>query len=276
MEPHSVPEDAIFAFRINRDDTVAFRGALDQASAASHAGAGMLYPAPDPLSFLVAVGTHAALVSTDQNRRLGQQQEAANQVLAPYRSVLDQIGHGDLLRAATEHTAYPRSTRIIEPDEVDKASWIVETLPVFAMTQDQSAFVLDNAIRVFKPGNSKQPAYQNMVRVVSIPAEGSDPQAAWTASDGARLKAAAQRQFSRSLELAIMDVTTDLVSPQAHKTLRYVLGTVEKMERGQVLQDDCGEIVLRTLRGWVMSVPKSATPDPDAGSCISGRLGAAQ
>lgn len=236
----------------------------------------MLYPAPDPLSFLVAVGTHAALVSTDQNRRLEQQQEAANQVLAPYRSVLDRIGHRDLLRAAIEHTAYPRRTRTIESDEVDEASWIVETLPVFAMTQDQSAFVLDNAIRVFKPGNPKKPIYQNMVRVVSIPVEAGDPRSAWTASDGAKLEAAAQRQFSRSLELAIMDVTTSPVSPQAHKTLRYLLGTVEKMERGQVLQDDCGEIVLRTLRGWVMSVPKSATADTDAGNCISRRLSTAQ
>lgn len=276
LEPHSVPEDAVFAFRINRDDAVAFRGVLDQTSTASGAGAGMLYPAPDPLSLLAAVGTHAALVSADQNRRLGRQQEAANQVLSPYRSVLDQVGHRDLLRAATEHTAYPRSTRIIEADEVDKASWIVETVPVFAMTQDQSAFVLDNAIRVFKPGNSTKLAYQNMVRVVSIPVEAGDPRAAWTASDGAKLKAAARLQFSRSLELAIMDVTIGPVGPHAHKTLRYHLGTVENIERGQVLQEDCSEIVLRTLRGWVMSVPKDATADADAGNCISRHPGPAQ
>jgi hypothetical protein len=39
------------------------------------------------------------------------------------------------------------------------------------------------------------------------------------------------------------------------RTVRYQEGGAEKIERAQVLEQQCGRTVLRTLRGWLLSVP---------------------
>jgi hypothetical protein len=43
--------------------------------------------------------------------------------------------------------------------------------------------------------------------------------------------------------------------------VRYNEGGTERMERAQVVSEQCGQLVLRTLRGNLISVPvKSAVP----------------
>jgi len=259
LQPDSIPEDAVFAFRVNRDDAVKFRGAIDQSGSGSDTGWAMLYPAPDVVTLFAAIGAHAALASQHQAGLLAQQQNAANAILGPYRPTLDTIKHRELLLVATTRKSFRHATRIIETESVDTASWIVETAPVFAMTQDESAVILDTAIQVFSPADRKKPVYQNIVRVVSAPRDGSDPETGWMEDEGAALKSTLESQFLRSLDLAILDVTTNPVAVDAHKTVRYRLGTSERIERGQVVRDECNEIILRTLRGWVMSIPKTGS-----------------
>jgi hypothetical protein len=45
------------------------------------------------------------------------------------------------------------------------------------------------------------------------------------------------------------------VAESPHRTFRYPEGGVEKMERAQLVEAHCGRALLRTLRGWLMSVP---------------------
>jgi len=257
LQPESVPSDAVFAFRVGDNDAVTFRGAIDQSAPGSTTGWAMLYPAPDVISFFAAVGTHAALASQHQSKQISRRQEAANAVLTPYRSVVDGIRHRDLLQAALTKKSFRYAVRVVEPDVADASDWIVHTAPVFAMTQDETAIILDTAIQVFGPADRKMPAYQNIVRVVSGLPDGSSPGTDWMANDGAALKTIVESQFLRSLDLAILDVTTNPVPAEGQKTVRYRLGTAERVERGQVLRENCGEVVLRTLRGWVMAVPRS-------------------
>jgi hypothetical protein len=42
------------------------------------------------------------------------------------------------------------------------------------------------------------------------------------------------------------------------RTVRYQEGSVERMERAQVIREACGQVVLRTLRGNLMAVPGAA------------------
>jgi hypothetical protein len=46
---------------------------------------------------------------------------------------------------------------------------------------------------------------------------------------------------------------------QPFRTIRYLEGTAEKMERAQLINEHCGRLLIKTLRGSLMSVPAKAS-----------------
>lgn len=58
-----------------------------------------------------------------------------------------------------------------------------------------------------------------------------------------------------AMKVAIDGSNTD----QPFRTIRYVEGTAEKMERAQLVSEHCGRLVIKTLRGSLMSVPVKAS-----------------
>lgn len=144
---------------------------------------------------------------------------------------------------------------------------LVESTPVFSLTQDQSAIVLENIISIYYRA-APTAVYQNIIKVVSQAKAETDLVNFWTANQGEKLKEESTRLFADSLDIALNDMASDAAkdgNPQ--KTFRYLEGRAEKMERGQLVSERCGRAVIKTLRGGLMSIPlrlgAAATPNVD-------------
>ena len=122
--------------------------------------------------------------------------------------------------------------------------------------------VLDNAITLYRRGESAKPAYKKTVRIVSNPADGTDLVDHWSAGDGLRLADVSAAMLAESFDAALLDMGAGKSeSDIPFKTVRYLEGSAEKMERAQLIQERCNRMLLRTLRGELMSVPPRTPMD---------------
>jgi hypothetical protein len=139
----------------------------------------------------------------------------------------------------------------------------MDIVPVFSMSQDQRALVLDNLVAVYDAADAKTPRYRNTVRVVSVPSGAEDPAAGWSANEGEALRSQTSALLAESLAVALRDMA-GASAAAAQKTWRYPEGGTERMERAVLLSEACERRVLKNLRGWLLSVPKA---DPDRSAC---------
>jgi hypothetical protein len=162
----------------------------------------------------------------------------------------------ELMSRGLEKTPMGRGRKLVEFTEKSGADWTVESTPVFLITQDQSAIILENAISIVTSGAKSDPVYQKPVRVVSQPKRGTDLVAYWTADGGKNLKEESAALFAESIEIALNDASNVASSnSNAHKTFRYLEGGTEKIERGQLITTYCDHMLIKTLRGEPMSIP---------------------
>ncbi len=254
-----------WAVRLPNEIKVEFRGVLSNESTSGNGGA-MLYPAPHIAGFVAALVTHGLLNSVTRKREESALQTAANQVLDPYRGIIGDFRYDELFQLALEQMLIQKQkykdgkVRIAVPGEAPSADWMFITEPVFSMTQDQRALVLDSAVVVYAPNAPAAPFYQNALRVVSAPIASDDPLVFWSEQKGQNLKTTNAQLVAMALELAAAEVNS--VTPKQsdmggknHRTVRYTHGKSEKMERAELLRVSCDRAVMKTLRGGVMSVP---------------------
>lgn len=264
-------KDATWSLRLPKDDKVAFKGVanFDQAGAGSLP---MLYPAPNAAGLLAAVITHAVIADSAQTRQKNQLQEAADKVLLPYQAVLSTYSHKDLMQKGLEKTMSAGSKKLVEFSEKPGADWFIESTPVFSITQDHSAIILENAVSVYRPNAPAAAAYENIVKVISHASSSKDLAVFWTANEGEKLKEESASLFAHSLDVAMSEAALGPGEGNApHKTFRYFEGSVEKMERGQLVSERCNRVVIRNLRGWLMSIPAGqGAISPAAGQCGPG------
>lgn len=247
-----------WTLRLPELDTVAYQGvvSLDQAGMDM---APMMYPAVDPISMLAAVLTHGAIVGAEKKRQKTQLQEQADRVLSPYQQVLAAYTHRQLMQRGLELATFPGNKSLAATSEPVGEGWLVESAPLFSMTQDQYAIVLDLAVRVYASPAVKKPAYVNSIRVVSRAHEVADPVAFWTTGGGSALKDESAGLLAESLDILAGELANDSSSATgAQKTVRYRQGATDMMERALVLRESCGRLLIRTLRGTLMSVPARA------------------
>lgn len=257
-----------WVLRIPKEEKIAFRGVV-VGEGSSALGAPALYPAPNVAGFLAGVLTHAFIISSVRDDQRSRQQEAADRILEPHKPVLDAYQHSDLMRRALAKTRIGGNKRLVGAAESAESDWLVESVPVFSMTQDQSAFVLDNAVAVYAPGGAASPKLQNFVRVVSRRQEADHLPAYWNANGGEPLREESARLLAESLDIALgVALAQSSGESGSHRTVRYYEGNAERMERGEVLGGQCDRLVIRNLRGWLMSVPvaRGATAT-ESGSC---------
>ena len=253
LQPLSTAELAL-ALRVPSSETVIYKGIVNNDSLS---GAGqMMYPAPNAAGFIVAIITHGILLESTKNTEKEQQQTQADQVLLPYRPVLNSYQYRSLMQAGLAKMPANSNIRLAEVSEKPGSGWLIESSPVFFLTEDQSAIVLDHAVLIYRP-DASEPAYQNTVRVVSKRKDApTDIQGFWIANQGEKLKEESANLFAQSLELTLNDMSTELnAGNNPQKTVRYLQGRTEKMERGQVIRESCDRIVIKNLRGWIMSLP---------------------
>lgn len=265
----AIAKGTTWSLRIPADERVAFRGVVsfDDAGTGSNS---FLYPAPSAGGFLAAVITHGVIVDSTKRGQKEKLQTAADNVLSPYRGVIDGFDLKALSRRAVAMTSGASNAHIIVGTEDAGEGIVVESQPVYSMTQDQKAIILDNAITIHGGVSAPENTYRKTVRVVSKPREEADPTVYWTANSGDRLSEESAKLLAQSLEIALMDSSSGAdMDGVAYRTIRYLEGGAEKIERAQVLRDRCGRLLLRNLRGALMSVPTArvAAGDANTASC---------
>jgi len=269
-----------WALRVPTVEKVVFRGSVNH-DATGLAMGPMMYPAPGPVGFLAAIVTHGLLNEGMRQSQKNQIQASADEVLQPLAPVLGGFTHQRLFEAGRQRSQVAQRARLLAVTEPPGADWLVESAPMFSMTQDRRALVLDNAMRIFAPGSTTV-SHAQTVRVVSAPlpapapaAEGADAAqpaddpsvAVWLDEQGRRLTDESATLLAESLDIALGEAVapaSDDKTPQ--RTFRYAEGGGERMERAQLVSERCGRRVIRTLRGWLMSIP---VPDGSGEACAA-------
>jgi hypothetical protein len=189
-------------------------------------------------------------------------QEAADKVLEPYKADLSDFDQGHLLRHGLAQQALMGNHRHVEADGAVEADWIIESAPVFTLGQDQSVLVLDHAVAVRSRDEPQKVLHQAVVKVVWNARDHAVPAEYWGAGQASKLKEASALLFAHSLGLVLDHVVKQPLQDEApQKTYRYPEGKRERMERGSLVSTHCNRIVIRTLRGWLMSIPTQAAAE---------------
>jgi hypothetical protein len=241
-------------------DRVQYQGQLNLDGAGGGTNT-MMYPAPNLGGFVAAVITHGILVESAKAKEKEKLQELADKVLLPYKAILDKFSYSELNKAAS------LERKLLDPVST-QATLFVESAPVYFLTKDQKAIVLDNTISVFDSSNAEKPVYQTTVKVVSGAIDKEDPSIYWMESTGERLKDESAALLIESLNLALANAVDAAPEKPVFRTIRFREGGTEKIERAQVLQDRCNRLIIKNLRGNIMSVPV-IQDSPD--SCKTGK-----
>lgn len=253
-----------FALKLPAAETVSYRGMVNLDNAGMGPGQ-VMYPAPGLAGFLVAIATHGAIAEASKNAEKNKLQEAADKVLDTYREALGKFSNRELM-----HEALSRLTRGAGKGRLVDASgaadgWVVESFPIFTMTQDQSALVLENIVAVYPAGKPEAARYKNVVKVVSDARSEAEPQATWAAQDARQLKDESIALYAHSLRLLLQEVERGATAEaEAQKTFRYPEGRASRIERAHLVHAACERAVVRTLRGWIMSIPVRKSADETA------------
>ncbi|MES2300434.1 MAG: hypothetical protein V4582_25590 [Pseudomonadota bacterium] len=243
-----------FALRLPLEEGVPFNGVVNYDGAGIGSGA-MLYPAPNLIAMVAAVATHGLIAGGARENQKLAMREKANEVLKPYQAMLGTLKQRDLIQAAIERMHSPGAKTLLAAADASKADdTLIETSLVYFMTQDQRALILENTVSIKRAGGAEP--YTNVVRVVTPAIAEQEPARFWSEEQGAKLREQSALMLAISLDLAIADAAKASDQQLAFKTIRYVEGGLEKMERGQIIGEQCKRVVLKTLRGNLMSVPR--------------------
>jgi hypothetical protein len=254
--PAAAQETAL-ALRVPAEEKVAFRGFVSQDGAVG-AQAAPLYPSPNVVGAIAALVTHGILVDSVRRSREEGVQKAADNVLKPHRELLDRLTHRELMQEAAARMTVPGGKLVVDADAKPAAGLVLDNAPVFAMTQDAQAILLDNAIVLRRAGDDEAKAAKIAVRIVSAPQEA----AAWSQDGGRLLKEQAAALLAQSYDLALGAASRLQAADAPQRTVRYRQGKEERMERAQVLDERCDRLLIRNLRGWLMSVPVACEQAP--------------
>lgn len=238
-----------WALSLPKTDPIKFRGVVNLDNAGNQSGA-MLYPAIGLVGLVAAIATHGVIMDTVKSAEKIKLQEQADMVLEPYADILRNIKHAELSQKSLGNLS-----TIIHTTETTPSDWKIESTPAYSMTQDGRAIILDNIFIIHKTGISPERANQTAVRVVSAPIDAEDATAYWTSEQGFHLKDEIIQLFAQSLELGIRPIQHSITESRVQKTVRYMEGRTERMERGEVVSKQCNRLIIKTLRGTLMSVP---------------------
>jgi hypothetical protein len=233
--------------------------------------AGMLYPAPNLGGLLAAILTHAAIAESTKNGQKEAAQKEADKVLTDYLPTIDAFAPEELIaRAIKSAKSWPAGLR-----EPSSTRWTVEVQPLFRMTQDRRALMVDNVLKTRDRGETPHPRAV-AVRVVADPQAAESAAALWNSESGETLKAHSALLLAQAVSLSLDELAGRWNATDApERTVRFVEGGEERIERAQVLDNRCGRAIIRTLRGDLMSVPVRTLSAPTDPGCAAPAVQAA-
>lgn len=247
------------AIRLPATDAIEVRRVYNTDRGQSGPG-NMLY-GPGAVGAIVGLIAHAAVVDGMRESARRRSEADSDRVLQPYRPALDGITNTSLMREALELANLPQPVQLVPAHDPADADWQMNLAPVFWLTTDERAILLEVAIAVRKPG-SPSPLWQNKMWLVSrkLPDADLSPRDVWIANEGQRLRRTGATLLALAYELSVeqtrqVDIAdAGLARPQ--RTHRYWEGGQRRAERAELLaRNDCGRALLRNLRGELMSVP---------------------
>lgn len=218
----------------------------------------MLYAAPSFAAMLVEVATHGVLAASSNSAAKRKLQEQADEVLKPYRELLDGIRPDEMVAAAARLLRRHGIELSAGPAQAAAPAGALRFAPVFQLSQDQRAFAVEGPMEV-PPLDAAGTPYRNLVRVVGQPLSGDEPARQWQDHDGTGLRRELSALLAEAVEAAVADArrgSTPEVDSQ--RTFRYPEGGSDHYERGTLIAADCERIRLRNLRGALFSVPHGA------------------
>ncbi len=254
------------ALRIPAQGKVSYSGMTNNDATGLGTG-GMFYPGFGLIGFIAAVATHGVINESSKSSQKSKLQEEADLVLQPYRDALDKFHYAELLQASAALLKPTHEFTLLTATDKPSTEWRLDSAPIFQFTQDQSALVLESAIAIYAPDSTgkTKPRYTSVVKVISQATIGDDVAAQWADKDSERFKTMSANLVAQSLEIALSDWAQGATKTEAlHKTVRYALGKEEKMERAQVLAESCERVLMRSLRGALISAPTSPTAQTNA------------
>lgn len=246
--------DSVF-FKMPDEKKAKFFGYVDFDGLGGGQG-NMAYPGYGPGVFLVSILTHAAISESSKNSEKNKRQNQANTVLIPYESLISsmdiQLSLDNVIRDLSQdgtHKVYKYNA------EEGPDRWILESMPVFYMTQDESHIILRNVVALYNENDPGTVVYQNMIEVVSLPVK-EDPRGFWTRNNGEGFNKITNELLNTAFNLVNKDFRGGLIKIEnKDRTFKYLLSGKKIFERGSLLATDCGRVTIRTLRGWLKSVP---------------------
>jgi hypothetical protein len=241
---------------------VTYQGAVSFDNAGTGPGAMLYVGVGGIVGALAHLAVHAAVTESAKNSQKATMQAEADKVLADYRPTLDAFAPDDLMGRAKR--ALRASTPALR--DADSARWSIEVMPLYRMTQDRRALMVDAVVAVRASGAADVLA-RSAVRVVASPQAAEGAAQVWSDNGGEALRAESAQLLSQAITLALADMAGQWdASPAPQRTIRFPEGGAERIERAQVLQQQCGRAVVRTLRGDLMAVPINA-PDGAVSDC---------
>lgn len=131
-----LPSSSQLYLKVN-DSPISYRGYVSYDNL-NVEGGGFLYPANTAAMLLVSVLTHSVTVESIKNKRKKKIQTEADKALLPFQSIIggftnDKLIEGGMVRV-TRNSDYQIKNY---HKHVSKAEWVLESKPVFFMSDDQ-------------------------------------------------------------------------------------------------------------------------------------------
>jgi hypothetical protein len=246
-----------WVLQLPHDGPVVYQGVVsfDEAGTGTNS---ILYPAPNAAGLMAAVLTHSLLIDSAKKEQKSKLQVAADQVLSPYKDILDHFKYQELMLRTLEKVSSNANSKLMERYGDSNNELVIESTPTFLLTQDQQAIIINDTIIIRKLGKTPEIVFQNNTRIISTAIDIPDATSFWTANDGEKLKEESSKLLAKSIDTAFdVAVANADAGSNPYHTIRYKEGSSEKIERAQVLNEQCDRMLIRTLRGTLMSVPIS-------------------
>jgi hypothetical protein len=195
---------------------------------------------------------HAMTAAEMQETRIRQQRELADSILEPVKDSLQGFTQGQLQFETIEYAFFT--------DPPALADIVVDSKPIYYVSRDGRSMSVKNVINAYKYGR-EEPIYRNVVEVVAPLIPDADPFNLLGLNGGSSMKATTRKLYVDSLGLAVSDMRGELrEAPDAvQRSHRIPHGGQLRVERGIKLNIDdktaldADAVVLRNLRGWIIS-----------------------
>lgn len=232
------------------DKNVIYNGVVnfDQAGIGPH---NMLYQANSAGDLFVGIFVHGLLAKGMRDKQKIALQTQADAVLSGYQQILSEFKYQDLIQRTIEKVSV--KDNVTDQSLLDK-QMVVENAPSYQMTQDQRTLVLNNLLIVHHVEENADVSKGHAIRVVSKALK-ETPSEFWHENNGENLKTESADLLAKSIAYVLADLHEANVEKIPFETVRYLQGNAEKIERAQVINRQCDRLLLKNLRGMLMSVP---------------------